>query len=630
MGKTAILAIRIIGDATDAVSGFGEAEKAGKSFEDSMGRLKGGMQLAGAAAGAALAAGVYGAVEQAQDQNKLTAQLGLDPAESARLGGIAGKLYADAYGDSLGTVNEALRGVESNIDGMGAASDEQLQKVTGKVLSLSQAFDLDLGGTTTAVGQLMRTGMASDANQALDIIAKGLQSNQRAGEDLLDTFTEYPALFQRLGLDGSTATGLINQGLNAGARNTDVVADALKEFQIRATDGSKTSAAGFEALGLDAAEATARIARGGGDAAAGLDDVLDRLRGMADPVAQNAAAVALFGTKAEDLGGALFALDPSSAVDALGQVAGAADQLDGAMSKDQEFEKLQRLVTQTFTDIGAAALPVITPILDQLREFAPILGPLAIVLAGAAAAITVVSGAMKVWAAVQAIQTAAQWANNAAWLASPITWIIIAIIAAIALVIAIVVLLVQHWDEVAKVAADVWGTVIDWIKSVGDWFAGIFQAVGESWNKMLQLWWDGLNGFIGLIQDAIGWLGKLIGGAIPGWVKDLLGMSNKTVTARMVVDEPTVAPSLLAFSASEAMEGFSFRTAAVAAPTTLATADAGTVAAGKGKDAGSSTVIHVTFTGLVTDPEAVAREIRKLMDDSDKANGRTLAGGINR
>ncbi|SDH16210.1 Phage-related minor tail protein [Leifsonia sp. 98AMF] len=630
MGKTAILAIRIIGDATDAVAGFGEAEKAGKSFEDSMGKLKGGMQLAGAAAGAALAAGVYGAVENAQDHNRLTAQLGLDPAESERLGGIAGKLYADAYGDSLATVNEAIRGVESNIAGMGSASDAELESVTGKVLSLSSAFDQDLGATTTAVGQLMRTGMAKDASEALDIITKGLQSNARAGEDLLDTFTEYPALFQRLGLDGETATGLINQGLAAGARNTDVVADALKEFQIRATDGSKTSAAGFEALGLDAAEATARIARGGGDAAAGLDDVLDRLRGMTDPVAQNAAAVALFGTKAEDLGGALFALDPSSAVDALGQVAGAADALDGAMSKDQEFEKLQRTVTQTFTDIGAAALPVITPILDGLREFAPILGPLAVVLTGAGAAVTVISGAMKVFAAVQAVQTAAQWANNAAWLASPITWIILAILAAIALVIAIVVLLVQHWDEVQKVAGDVWGFVLDTIKNVGDWFRSVFEAIGLYWDYLVGSWSDGFESFVGWIREAIKWLGDLVAGAIPGWVKDLLGM-NQTFTARLVVDEPTVQPAMLAFSAAEAVEGFSFRTAAVAAPTTVASMDAGAIAgSGKGKG-GGDTYVNVEFNGLVTDPEGVAREIRKVLNDSDKANGRTIAaGGVNR
>ena|GEM_PF-5175502 len=627
MGKTAILAIRIIGDATDAVAGYGEAEQAGKDWEKSVEKLKDGVQLAGAAAGAALAAGFYGAVENSKSNDKLAAQLGLSAEESARYGELAGDMYADAYGDSLGTVNEAIRGVVGNIQGMGQASDEELSGVTEKVLSLSGAFDQDLGATTTAVGQLMRTGMAKDADEALDIIARGLQTNSRASEDLLDTFTEYPALFQRLGLDGETATGLINQGLAAGARNTDVVADALKEFQIRATDGSTSSAAGFEALGLNAAEATAQIARGGADASAGLDDVLDRLRGMTDPVAQNAAAVALFGTKAEDLGGALFALDPSTAVDSLGQVTGAAAELDATMNKHNGIEELGRAVTTTFTDIGEAAMPVILPMLDGLREFAPILGPLAIALAAAAGAVTLVSGAMKVYAAAQAIQTAAQWASNAAWLASPITWIILAIIAAIALVVAIVVLLIQHWDDVEKVAGEVWGFVLDTIRNVGDWFASVFKSIGGWWDGLVGDWNRGFETFVGWIRTALDWLGRLIDGAVPGWVKDMLGMSNKTMRASLAVDAPDAAPSLMAFSAAEAMEGFSFRTAAIPTASTFAAVATDPGALSDGRDRGGDTYVTVEFNGLVTDPEGVAREIRKLLSDSDKANGRTFAAG---
>ena len=43
-----------------------------------------------------------------------------------------------------------------------------------------------------------------------------------------------------------------------------------------------------------------------------------------------------FGTKAEDLGKALFALDPKTAVGALGQVTGAADQVGVALGEAAE------------------------------------------------------------------------------------------------------------------------------------------------------------------------------------------------------------------------------------------------------------------------------------------------------
>ncbi|MBF4613275.1 phage tail tape measure protein [Curtobacterium sp. VKM Ac-1376] len=485
-GKTAILAVRILGDAKGAQSAARDAEKAVDGIQEHAEKAAAGLQLAGAAAGAALAAGVLGAVDNAQVGNKLAGQLGLDPAESERLGRINGELFAEAYGDSLEQVAEASRQVIGNIDGMRDASDSMTKDVTAGVLDVATTFDQDLGGVTTAIGQLMRTGMAPDAEAALDIITSGLQGNARASEDLIDTFTEYPALFQRLGLDGQTATGLIDQGLAAGARNTDLVADALKEFQIRATDGSASSAAGFEALGLNAQEATAQIAAGGEGAAQGLDTVLDRLRNMQDPVERNAAAVNLFGTQAEDLGAALFALDPTTAVQGLGEVAGAAKRLDETVSQDQGFEKLKRVVMTTFTDIGASALPVLEPVLLHLQQWAPVLGPLALVIAVVAGAITLISGAMKVYAAVQAIQTAAQWASNAAWLANPITWIVLAIIVVLGLVIAAVVLVVQHWDEIRQTAEVAFtaievaiSPVVDWIKTAWEWCGKLIGLLGD-------------------------------------------------------------------------------------------------------------------------------------------------------
>ncbi|WP_435829141.1 hypothetical protein [Saccharopolyspora shandongensis] len=67
--------------------------------------------------------------------------------------------------------------------------------------------------------------------------------------------------FQKFGLDAQTATRLLVQGMQAGSRNSDLVADAIKEFSIRAVDGSATTAEGFEAIGLSAETMVAQIAR---------------------------------------------------------------------------------------------------------------------------------------------------------------------------------------------------------------------------------------------------------------------------------------------------------------------------------------------------------------------------------
>jgi phage-related minor tail protein len=340
-----------VDDAGGKVGGFGE--KIGK-----LGPILGGL---GAVAAAAFA-GISQAMENEMSSDKLAAQLGATGAWAEELGSIAGNLYANAYGESLGQVNEALRAVMQNGVVMEDATQEEIEATTGLVLDLASAFDQDLSAATNAVGQMIRTGLADNATEAMDILTRGFQQGADASGDLLDTFVEYPALFERLGLDGQTAMGLIEQGMAGGARNADLVADALKEFQIRATDGSKTSADAFAALGLSARDMTAQIAGGGAGAAAGLDTVLDRLRDIEDPVARNAAAVGIFGTQAEDLGDALFSMDPSEAVGALGEVAGAAENMSTTLADNAgtRLEAFKRQALGGIVDfLGGQLLPAL-------------------------------------------------------------------------------------------------------------------------------------------------------------------------------------------------------------------------------------------------------------------------------
>ncbi|GGM76881.1 hypothetical protein GCM10012275_54440 [Longimycelium tulufanense] len=337
-------------------------------------------------AGAALALGtsLAGAVSAEAAHDKLAAQLGLTEAESARIGATAGQLYSQAYGESLEQINDAIRGVIHHIDGMRAASEADLQRITAKALDLSTVMAEDVGKVTRAVGKLLKTGLVADADEAFDVIIRGFQTGADEAQDLLDTVSEYSTKFRDLGLTGQEAMGLLSQGLQAGARDADTVADALKEFAIRAIDGSKTTVEGFDAIGLSAEEMAATFARGGPQAAAALDVVLDRLRGMEDPVARDAAAVALFGTKAEDLGDALFALDPSAAVTALGDVAGAADRMGTTLNDNAatRLEAFKRQVSAAFVEfLGGQAIPALEAVVGVLsRAFGPALAVLGEVL----------------------------------------------------------------------------------------------------------------------------------------------------------------------------------------------------------------------------------------------------------
>ena len=314
------------------------------------------MTAAGAAGAAALATQFGNALNLDAARGKLQAQLGLTSKESARVGTVAGKLYAQAYGSSMDEVQGAITSVIRNMDGLRGASSKTLQDTTARAITLGQVMDADVGDVTRTVSQLMRTGLAKNSKAAFDLLTRGAQLGGDKAQDLLDTMNEYPTQFRKLGLSGSKAMGLIVQGLRAGARDSDLVADALKEFSIRAVDGSKTTAQGFKMLGLSGKTMAERIGKGGKSASDALDLTLQRLRGIKDPVKQSQAAVALFGTQSEDLGKALFALDPSKATDSMGKLGGATDKAgqamsDTAQSKFTEFKRgLQTSVVQAIVN----------------------------------------------------------------------------------------------------------------------------------------------------------------------------------------------------------------------------------------------------------------------------------------
>jgi hypothetical protein len=313
-----------------------------------MSKLQGLMEKAsatvGIGAGVALAGGLVQAMDLSASRGKLQAQLGVTTQESKRIGDVAGKLFANAYGDSMTDVNTAVTAVIQNMDGMRKASSAALEQTTARAITTGQVLGEDVGRVTASVAQLMRTGLAKNSNEAFDILTRGAQLGGNKAQDLLDTMNEYPTQFRKLGISGQMAMGIISQGMKAGARDSDLVADSLKEFSIRAVDGSKLTTAGFKMIGLNASDMAKKIGAGGKTATAALDLTLDRLRGIKDPVKQSQAAVALFGTQAEDLGAALFKLDPSKAVAALGSVGGAADKAGKAMGETAaaRFETFKR------------------------------------------------------------------------------------------------------------------------------------------------------------------------------------------------------------------------------------------------------------------------------------------------
>lgn len=335
-----------------------QAEKAGDDAGDGFtsgfgGKLAAFGAAAGLALGAALVKGTFDAVGREAENDLLAARLNLSPEESERIGAVAGSLYANAYGESLGEVNEAIRAI-GDVFALDGLESDVLEEMGAQALDVAKILGEDVGRAVRASGQLMRTGLAGDAEEGFDLVLTAARRlPQEMSGELIDTIEEYGSSFAELGLTGEQALASVTNAVTAGARNVDVAADAFKEFSIRAIDGSTLTSEAYQQLGLDAEEMAQRIANGGAPAAAATSEIIQAISGIGDQVLQEEIGVALFGTKFEDLGAdVVAAMDPASA--SLGDFSGAASRAGDTLNDNlsTRLETLKRKGLQGLADFA--------------------------------------------------------------------------------------------------------------------------------------------------------------------------------------------------------------------------------------------------------------------------------------
>lgn len=294
--------------------------------------------------------------------NQLSAATGVTGDELDALGESVKNIYAQGLGDDFADVADGLAATQQASDLTG----EALERATAAGFNLRDVFDYDVSESARAASALMKN-FGIDAEEAYGLIAVGAQNGADKNGDLLDTLNEYSPQFAALGLSADQFIGTLVEGADAGLFSIDKVGDAVKEFNIRAKDGSDTSREAFESLGLNADKMFAAFAAGGDTAEAAFFDTVEALNSMDDPLARNAAGVALFGTQFEDL--------EAGVLPVLASIETAA--YDGAAA-------LQQINDVKYNDLGSAfeaikrsaevsLLPMASMIANTLTALAPIL-----------------------------------------------------------------------------------------------------------------------------------------------------------------------------------------------------------------------------------------------------------------
>ena len=433
-----------LSDATEQASE--EAEGAGDKGTDAIGAV------AGALAGAGITAKVMeiaGAVYElagsfSEAEKTIVSATGATGRELDEFMSSSLDVYASSSAESLNDVAVAMTSVQT---ATGLAGDA-LEEATDAALVLNNTLGYEVSESARTAGALIKN-FGVTATEAYNLIAIGAQNGADKNGDLLDVLNEYSAQYAALGLSAEEFVSSLVDGAEAGVFSVDKVGDAVKEFNIRAKDGSDTTAEAFELLGMNADMMSEKFAAGGDTARTAFFEVVNALESMDDPLAKNAAAVGLFGTQYEDLEATVLPVlagiegGTLEMYDAVGTLA------EGASSMGDEWQAAGNSIKAAF---GSAITPAVSAGSTALAGFVQGVGEFLQEHPAVTKAITAIGvglGVVVAGFALYAAGTAAATAVTALFgtTLSAAIWPITAIAAAIAAVTAAALFLVDAFQE---------------------------------------------------------------------------------------------------------------------------------------------------------------------------------------
>lgn len=326
--------------------------------------------------------GVKAQFDKAFDNDKTLAKfnagLGQSAEVTARMGDLAREVFTEGWGESLEDVTNALGEVGSQMLDLSNSSPDEIRKITQGALDLAEVMGVDVVEVTRAAGNMMKNGLAPDAQTALDIIATGAQNGANRAGDLLDVFGEYSGSFAKVGLDGHTALMMIKNSLDSGAYTADIAADSIREFGIIVMEGGDSASAALQGMDFDLATVQATLAKGGPAAAQMTEDIIYSLGEISDPLARQQAGAALFGSMWTDAGEDMV-LSMTLSDTAMGTLNGATEKMGQTLHNvaTQKVDKLKRSFDGWVQSMIATDGPFGT-----VAAFAMTFGPQALTVAG--------------------------------------------------------------------------------------------------------------------------------------------------------------------------------------------------------------------------------------------------------
>lgn len=228
--------------------------------------------------------------------NNFAIKTGASAAEMQGYSDSLNSLYNKGIGDSLGGISDSMAIVKQSLRDL---PTDGLEEVTEYVLSLEDAFGYDAAESMRAANSLVdQFGIAY--SDAFDLIVQGAQQGLDQNGDLLDVINEYSVQFKDMGYNAEEMFNMLSNAAESGTWSVDELGNAVKEFNIKLSEGSADEALGN--LGINIDEVKSKFAEGGESAKSAQQEIITALMGVEDENQRYILGQQLMGTMWEDLG----------------------------------------------------------------------------------------------------------------------------------------------------------------------------------------------------------------------------------------------------------------------------------------------------------------------------------------
>lgn len=466
------------GEAGNATKGLGgKFDELGGSVEDVGEAVKGGVLMEAADQLSQIGDKIVEIGDKAKDfaletdesYGKLYATTNLSGQALEDLKGVAQDVFKSGVTDSIDEATEATAIMKQGFKDL---DDTSLAKLTSQVISLSERTGTDVQENVTGTTQLMNA-FGLDSQKAFDLVADGYKNGLNSSGDFMDTLNEYAPLFQQAGFSAQDMLSIMKNGLSNGAMNTDKVADAVKELQIRLGDGS------FEANMGTFSEATQNSFKQWKEGKATVADVAQSIQQDLNKMSpeDKQKALSALSSQFEDLGtkagGSLFNIGKE-----FDNVNG---KLDEAAQKtaSQEWQgalnEMQAALLPIGTDILNALLPVLQILGELAQWFSNLPGPVKTFVESFGGLLAVVTLLAPIIAGIAALFA----------LFGSTVGVVMAVIVAVIAVIAGIITAIKNWGAIT------------------DWFS-------DKWDGLKKWWSDFWGQFSSPVDGAFKWLEQSI------------------------------------------------------------------------------------------------------------------------